>query len=202
MLIIKQIVNSVFASNTYIISEDCKQLVWLIDIGDFVSLEKNISDISKLQGVFLTHTHYDHIYGLKRLLDINPDISVYTSAYGAIALQSSKKNLSRYWGDAMELQVKNLVIVGNGDKIVLSEHLCMDVWETPGHDESCLTYSLENSLFTGDSFIPGTKVVTSLPTANKEKAAQSLLLILRLAEGKDLYPGHGPSFLGFHSGAS
>lgn len=64
------------------------------------------------------------------------------------------------------------------------------VYETPGHNGSCLTYEVNEFLFTGDSYIPGIKVVTNLPGGNKELAAQSLKRILELAYGKVLCPGH------------
>ena len=45
-------------------------------------------------------------------------------------------------------------------------------------------------LFTGDAFIPGEKVVTTLPGGDKVLAADSLSRILKMAEGRELYPGH------------
>lgn len=71
------------------------------------------------------------------------------------------------------------------------------VTETPGHDESCLTYYTKKIIFTGDSFIPGLKIITTFPRSDKEKAARSLQVILEIAEGRDLYPGHGEFFPDF-----
>ena len=41
---------------------------------------------------------------------------------------------------------------------------------TPGHDWSCMTYYTDEIIFTGDSYIPNIKVITSFPKSNKEDA--------------------------------
>ena len=64
------------------------------------------------------------------------------------------------------------------------------VHETPGHHPSCLTFEIGDYLFTGDAYIPGEKVVTILPGADKTLAAESLERIKRMAEGKVVCPGH------------
>lgn len=64
------------------------------------------------------------------------------------------------------------------------------VHETPGHSDSCLTYEIGNYLFTGDSYIPGVKVVTTFRGGDKNLAARSVEKILKWAEGKKICPGH------------
>ena len=64
------------------------------------------------------------------------------------------------------------------------------VVETPGHDWSCLSYYTDQFVFTGDSYIPGIKVIASFPHSDKQLAAQSLEKLLRLTKGRGVCPGH------------
>lgn len=50
--------------------------------------------------------------------------------------------------------------------------------------------TLPNYLFTGDAYILGVKVVTTLKGGDKKLAAKSVERILKLAEGKIICPGH------------
>lgn len=79
---IVQIVNSIFSSNTYILSHTDSCRVWLIDIGDIEPVIARLLPGQQIQGVFLTHTHFDHFYGINRLISLFPDCIVYTSAHG------------------------------------------------------------------------------------------------------------------------
>lgn len=63
---IVQIVNSIFSSNTYILSHTDSCRVWLIDIGDIEPVIARLLPGQQIQGVFLTHTHFDHFYGKNR----------------------------------------------------------------------------------------------------------------------------------------
>jgi len=54
----------------------------LVDIGDYAEIKEHFLEQYSLQGVFLTHTHFDHIYGLNELLEDYPDVPVYTNAFG------------------------------------------------------------------------------------------------------------------------
>ena len=65
---IVQIVNSIFSSNTYILSHTDSCRVWLIDIGDIEPVIARLLPGQQIQGVFLTHTHFDHFYGINRLI--------------------------------------------------------------------------------------------------------------------------------------
>ena len=158
-----------------------------------------LTDISmaKVEGVFFTHIHYDHIYGICRLLELYPECLVYTSSFGKEALASDRKNFSRYHGDPIVLNSDNMKILRNGDRVKLFQDTMIEIFETLGHDKSCLTYKIGNNLFTGDSYIPGVKVITSFPNSNKEDAELSKQKILSISQSLNLFPGHGNSYMDF-----
>lgn len=188
---ISRIVNSVFSSNTFLLSSDEEKDCWLIDIGDIEPILKLISPEKIIKGVFLTHTHFDHMYGINKLIDIYPDCVVYTSESGKKALFSDKLNFSRYHNDSIIFSGGNIHVLHDGDKIKLFDNIYMNIIETPGHDLSCLSYYTDSEIFSGDSYIPGIKVIATFPKSNKTDAETSKQRIISLAAGRKLYPGHG-----------
>ena len=196
---IVRIVNSVFESNTYLIINSNYRICFLIDCGDSDPIIDKINRRNlSLKGVFITHSHFDHIYGLNSVVEEYPEISIYTSSFGKAGLYSDKLNLSRYNLCPYVLQHCNRIReLNEGDAIDLYGSVVIEAYETPGHDKSCLTYKLGNSLFTGDAFIPGLKVVASFPNSNKMDAELSRQRILFLSKKCDLYPGHGENYGNF-----
>lgn len=191
---IHQIINSVFTSNTFVL-QNSLGATFLIDIGDFEPILQ--LGVKEIKGVFLTHVHYDHIYGLRRLFKQFPNCPIYTTEWGVEALASDKLNFSRYHGDPLIINAENVIVVREGDNIQLFHNLSLDVLETPGHNRSCLTFKVYNNIFTGDAYIPGIKVVTTLPNANKADAEASKKRIVAMARGMNLYPGHGDVYLNY-----
>lgn len=193
MLNTKEIVNSFFTSKTYIIYKEGEDnTAWLVDVGD---IEPVISFCEerrlKVKGVFLTHAHFDHIYGLPSLLQYFPLCKVYTNTFGQKALASPKLNLSKYHETPISYEGESVVVVKDGDEFtVFEDEPVMQIYETPGHNPSCLTMVLGDFVFTGDAYIPPVGVNTQLPCADKEQAKASLNRIIKLAEGKLLFPGH------------
>ena len=186
---IKRIVNSVFTSNTFVLTEEEADWCWLVDVGDWEPLLEAVGDLS-IRGLFITHTHYDHIYGINQIVSRYPDCVVYTSEKGKEGLYSDKLNFSRYHNDPILFQGKHLRLLKEGDRVNLFPSVDLMVVETPGHDWSCLSYYTDQFVFTGDSYIPGIKVITSFPHSDKPLAVQSLEKILRLTKGRGVCPGH------------
>lgn len=187
-MLVSGIVNNFFVSCTYVLSAYGN--AWLVDCGDvepLFSLLKN----KKLKGVFLTHSHYDHIYGLNELLTLYPETLVYTNESGKETLFDDRKNMSLYHETPFVFEHPEQVrLVDDGDEIKLTEDIKAKVIATPGHHPSCLTFLIDDAIFTGDSYIPGIKVVTNLPQGNKKQAKESLEKILLLSDEKTIYPGH------------
>lgn len=168
--------------------------MWLVDCGDVPPIVDMLSslggDTSMIKGVLLTHVHYDHIYGLPRLTEKFPSLRVYTNEYGKNALTDIRLNYSKYHNDPIVYESENIVVCKEGDEIELFGGVTAKVHETPGHSDSCLTYEMADYLFTGDAYIPGVKVVTTLKGGDKNLAAKSVERIKSLAEGKIICPGH------------
>ena len=194
MLKVKHIVNSVFTSRTYILTQERSRPVWLVDCGDVPPIVDMLSslggDTSMIKGVLLTHVHYDHIYGLPRLTEKFPSLRVYTNEYGKNALTDIRLNYSKYHNDPIVYEFENVVTCDEGSVIELFDGVQAKVYHTPGHNPSCLTYEVGDYLFTGDAYIPGIKVVTTFKGGDKVKAAESVERILQLAEGKTVCAGH------------
>lgn len=192
MIQIHDITNTIFTSKTYILYREGEPKAWLVDIGDVEPVvaflqEKNLT----VEGVLLTHAHFDHIYGLEALVEHFPGCKVYVTEFAKQALASDKLNMSRYHGTPIIYEKDNVVVVHEGDSLSLFEgEPSMQFYETPGHNPGCLTMVMGDIIFTGDAYIPGVGANTRLPRADKELARTSLERILKLAEGKQVLSGH------------
>ena len=187
-MLIHNIVNTFFSSCTYVLTVD--DFSWLVDCGDVEPILSLIKG-KNLKGVLLTHAHYDHIYGLNELLRHFSNTLVYTNECGKDTLLNARKNMSLYHETPFVFEYpENIRIVNDGDEIELDKGITAKVVATSGHHPSCLTYIISDAIFTGDSYIPGIKVVTNLPKGNKKLAQDSVEKILLMSEGRIIYPGH------------
>lgn len=171
--------NSLFSSLSY----SSKGI--LIDVGDMWN------GFSEVSSVLLTHAHFDHIYGLNELCERNLNAKVYTNDYGRMMLLDAKKNMSYYHEAPFVFRYpERVAIVNDGDEIKVGNDITAKAVFTPGHNPSCITWIIDDSIFTGDSYIPGIKIVTNLPGGNKQLAHNSERLILELSLNRNVFPGH------------
>ena len=192
-MIIQRFPHPEYTSNTYLIRQEHEKAGWLVDAGQVDEvLEIEEMDI---RGVFLTHAHYDHIYGLNKLIERFPDLAIYVSGHTRESLGRPRLNLSFYHEMPIEVKGGRITVVEEGDRLPLFGDRHVEILETPGHNLGCLTFILGDVLFTGDSYIPGIPVVTKLKGGDKEANAHSLKRIKTLlSKGMYAYPGHGEIF--------
>lgn len=179
MLKVDRHINRVFSSVSYRIGQV------LLDPGD------EWTGFLGVGAVMLTHAHFDHIYGLNKVIELNPGVRVCTNESGRQSLLDGRKNLSHYHGEPFVIQhPEQIMVVNDGEAVDLGNGLTAQAVFTPGHNPSCITWLIGDSLFTGDSYIPGVKTVTNLPGGNKPQATESEKLILSLAQNRTIFPGH------------
>ena len=191
MIHVERIVNSIFESNTFVVSYDGSSDIWLVDVGDMDKVLDILPPGADVKGVLLTHTHFDHIYGMNLLHKSFPRCRLYVSRYGKDDLYDDKKNFSRYSEQSITYDGKDVVEIDDGEILTIYPGIEVIAFVTQGHSESSMTYVLDNYVFTGDAYIPNVKIVTKLPGGNRMLAKQSLELILKLAKGRTVCAGHG-----------
>jgi hydroxyacylglutathione hydrolase len=190
-MIVQQIVHPSFTSNTYIISNPIEDYVWLVDIGNFEGVMEQIADNKRINGVFLTHYHYDHIYGINKLVNKFPNCQIYASPHTIEGLYSAKMNLSFYHETPIIFEGDKYSFLKENDKLNLFPNICLEVIETPGHNSGCLSFKVGDYLFTGDSYIPDIDVVTKLKGGNKDESKISLEKIKsKITPQTIICPGH------------
>ena len=164
-------------SVTYVLYREDVDYCVLIDCGFSEGLIASLQKLGKrVKEVFLTHAHYDHIYGLNMLFEHFPDALVYTNEEGREALTDIKKNFSKYHPELEPFVFKhteNVRLLEEGERVLLGDER-MQVLFTPGHDVTCFSFIIGNYLFTGDAYIPGVKTVMTFPRSNKIDAVASL----------------------------
>lgn len=108
---------------------------YLFDTGQGMVLEDNAEkldiDLKNLDGLFLSHGHYDHTGGLKKLLEINPEIKVYAhpAAFAEKYSQKEKIYFAGYDGKKPE----NFISVEN--KLEIAEDLFLTGEITAENDD-------------------------------------------------------------------
>ena len=130
---IETIHNTILQSCTYIIFDDISDDCFLIDCGDVEPIEDFIRTNSKqLSGIFLTHSHYDHIYGLTEIIMKHTDVIVYASSATIEGLTDPDINLSYMYdnGDYIVECAKTCDILAHQMCIL---GMCVQPISTPGH---------------------------------------------------------------------
>lgn len=145
----------------------------------------------KIKGILLTHSHFDHIYGINDLQDKSSEINVYASFFVKEGLLSEKLNGSLYKEIPFVIKKQDVNILKDGDSIELWKGFLLNVIETPGHGRDCLTFQVKKDLFTGDALIPDKRVFTKMKSGDKKQARDS---INRIYDDFDddvmIWPGH------------
>ena len=187
---IERIVNSFMQSNTFILSNPGEDEVFIVDIGDFKPL-MDLIGAKKVKGVFLTHAHYDHIYGINSLVEAFPECIIYGSKETLEALRNDKLNFSYYYENPLNYFGRIEEILDNGQNIQLWDGIDIQAIITPGHTSGSTCYRVNKNIFTGDAYIPNIPPVTKLKGGNKEEAKKSVKKIESLiVEGDNIHPGH------------
>lgn len=191
-------VNNWFTSNTYILSHENYEGVWVIDPGDVQPVIQWMNEHSKfsVSGILLTHAHFDHIYGVNQILEHYPDCVVFTAnEYGKLLLSDAKKNAS-YYTDLGPIVIRPSAHVSfYKEKTELWPGEEMRVLYTPGHSDDSVCMLIGGMLFTGDTLIKDTRTVTKLKTGSEDKL-RSTLDLLETFRGQHLQvlAGHEESF--------
>jgi len=189
---VKRFINTQLQSNSYVIFSENETSAWIIDPGDTVPLlgflnEKDLI----LKGVIVTHTHFDHIYGLNELRHQYKDLLIYASEDSKELFVSTRLNGSLYAEIPFVVDLNGITFLKNGDVFPLWNNANMKAYETPGHNVDCMSYYIDCYLFSGDSFIPGIKVHLKSKNANKELALETIKWIKGFfSENTMICPGH------------
>ncbi len=159
-------------------SEDFTGNVWLlkggdehvlIDVGTGDSWE-NIRELESVDKVVFTHSHYDHVDNLPKVVDkFDPEVHAFEPDNLPMDVEKLEEN------DSIDLAGSNF-----------------EVYHTPGHkdDSVCLYSPEEKILFTGDLLFPeGGFGRTDLEEGNRDQLIESIEKVVGL-EVSEMYCGH------------
>jgi glyoxylase-like metal-dependent hydrolase (beta-lactamase superfamily II) len=174
--------------------EDSSVDVWLVDCGDYHRIKEWLAENKKrIAGVFLTHTHWDHMYGLKELLAEEPmTLILLSSNEGLKNLADIRLNLTKFTPAPFIIEPNNYKELVDGEIIPIFKDCNLIALYTIGHSQDSVSFKADKYLFTGDAYIPSLEVVTKLPGGDKNKAFESLERIMKMIEkeGLEVLPGH------------
>lgn len=142
-------------------------------------------------GILLTHGHFDHISGVKALVEAFR-VPVYASAEEEALLAEPGMNLSaKFQGYGVALVPD--VLLEDGEEFSLAGFSIKAIL-TPGHTSGGMSYYLaeENIVFSGDTLFRHTYGRTDLPTSSFEALKVSLKdKLFALPGDTEVLPGHG-----------
>lgn len=179
-------------TNCYILSDEETMEAIVIDPAEEPDrILKALKDKGyQLKAVLLTHGHFDHITGLKGLLQVNR-VPVYAMAEEKDVLADPQKNQSVMLGYELYETADHWLLDGESFSIGSMKFKAIG---TPGHTKGSGCYYMEEEkvLFCGDTLFLESVGRTDLPTGNSDKIVQSLTEKLwKLPDDTKAYPGHG-----------
>ncbi len=187
-----------YQTNCYLLFKG--EVAWVIDPAD--SPEAILKHLTNLEGVILTHFHYDHLLALPALIDAYPQAKIYIHPFdapflgpeGGVVLGQFARALDpdlrskddNFWASLPEATH----LVEEGDLI---EGIDLEVIHTPGHSLGSICLYKEGHLFAGDTLFARSVGRTDLPHSAPELLINSIeTKLLPLPKETIVYPGHGP----------
>lgn len=186
------------SSNSYLV-EDGKE-AYLIDAPEVdENFERTIMEDSlELKAILLTHGHFDHITGVKRLKERYPLIKVYMSKGdkpfiddGGKLSYSMMREMAGYSDSSLFQGLIDIVEYYEDQKSEIGPFI---IYSAKGHSKGSVLIYLEGEhvLFTGDTLFMGSCGRTDLYGGESRELSESLSFIKRnFPPDTAIYPGHG-----------
>ena len=127
----------------------------------------------KLTSIWLTHAHYDHIYGLDDVLCDYKNLPIYVH------------HLSTHKFDAYD----SIQSITDGDVLSLGTH-SFQVIHTPGHSPDGVCFYTQGYLISGDTLFIDRCGRADLGDSNVHDLYHSLQRLLQLPDETVVFPGH------------
>jgi hydroxyacylglutathione hydrolase len=187
-----------FEENTYIISNE-KNHCWIVDPGMFSDEERQIlfQHIDKQQlipqAIINTHTHIDHIFGVRAL------INKYGIPFGIHRAEQPILERAAAYSAMFGFQMDD----APGASFFIEENTTMmlgaeaiTILFTPGHSPGsiCFYYPKGGWAIAGDVLFSGSIGRTDLPGGDHDTLIKSISTqLLTLPGATRILPGHGPA---------
>lgn len=191
-----QRVSSYKNANTFIIEIDDTDIL-IIDLGNYPTDELlNWIKINNknLIGLFLTHEHADHCYGVDALKE-KMDFTLYCSEKCEVNMRNPKQNFSRYIEEFETFGVQCEATIVKDNQVLNFNGFELKIMETPGHSPGSICLIANNVIFTGDTLLNNVESPLSFPHSNKADYQASKKKIFELLTPQfQIYPCHGEPF--------
>lgn len=184
---INVVYGTILETNNYIVenNEECVIIDCSASMENFEYLLHN----KTVKAVLLTHAHWDHFYTLEKFA-VKYNVPVYMTKEAEAKLGKREHFIGdqNVCADASKFAIN---YIQDGDILDLIG-LKIKVISTPGHTDCCVSYLIDNHLFSGDTLFNGGVGRTDLPTSSNLALKNSLDKLFSLPPETIVYPGHGP----------
>lgn len=201
MLEIRRFINNPVPSNTYLISIKNTSSCIVIDPG--TKDEQELIEYINGNGltvdyILLTHEHFDHCWGVNKLIEKTVAKVVCTQNCKDKVIQPSNY-FNKFYFDSEEGYAVNRVdiVVEDLDYNLSWNGVNIRFLVTMGHSLGGMCISIENYLFTGDSLLLNTKPVLMkrLGSSKFDYKKNVMRIFSSFQDTTKVYPGHGKKFL-------
>lgn len=172
-----------FSSNCYILEKDNEAVV--IDPGFEVNNLYNYLSNKNLNvtKIVLTHGHYDHWSGLKRLRELYPNALLYASTLDDYWYEIGVNNPNNY-SPSIDFdlnKINELELLGNKFKVI----------KTPGHSAGSISLYYNKMVFSGDVLFFNSIGRTDLYQGDQNELFRSIKKLYLLPNETVVHSGHG-----------
>jgi glyoxylase-like metal-dependent hydrolase (beta-lactamase superfamily II) len=193
----------IIGCNVYLIYEQDEWI--LIDIGYEDTVEEIIElirqldfPLSQCKTLIATHADVDHIQGLAKAKQLlRTTVSAHRLAAASLETGDRLKTFAEIGAQDIHMEmppVKVENLIDDGDTIKIGS-LELEVWLTPGHTDSQLSFRLGDLLFSGDNiYRDGCVGVIDAHHGSDLSAFIKSLRRIRASDVQWLLPSHGPIF--------
>lgn len=175
----------VFDQNTYVLTTKSQAII--IDAGANVEDIKEIVGNRKVQGVLMTHLHFDHFWFLEEYLN-EFDTAVFVMKGAEQKFVDYELNGSLLIRQKIEKNIDKTKIKYYENQLSLGDFRC-EIFETAGHSADSVCIKIAENLFTGDTIFVDSIGRTDLKDSSNSQMIESLEKIKNI-NFTIAYPGH------------
>ena len=193
---VHQLINNPIDSNCFVVEGDVDGRCIVIDPGteNCSSLHKYLDERHlRVQYIFLSHEHIDHIIGCKVLKDLYPESQLICSDLCAANLNDTRYNLSRF---AEQFTPRDSFpepdLIYTDELVIKWQSMKARFFKAMGHSQGSSHALIGNCLFVGDTYIYHYKTTTTLPGSSKKELVKTFEHLMNDYKDEDItiYPGH------------